>query len=575
MSQSLQTDPEPILCIIGPTAVGKTRVAIDICRQWGAEIVGADASQIYRGLDIGTGKARPDELDGVRHHLIDVVEPDEPFDAATFVRHADSAIAHARQAGARIIVCGGTGLYLRALVHGLCSAPTVTEEIRQAISARIDRGELPQLHEELRAVDPDAAARIAPRDRQRIQRALGVYRTTGETLSAWQQRHRFTNARYDVRYLGLRMPRDELARRIQARVDQMFASGFTQEVSDLLARGHRPDLRSMGALGYRQIALALEGKMTLDEARKRTIIATRQYAKRQMTWFRALDRVEWLRSPIDLDDARPFIERVWGDPVLMHPPRGPIDPSKHRLSPEKTTTQEIPRPMLVAIDGPAGAGKSTVAQKVADRLGFSRIDTGALYRGVALAALRAEIPPESDAGLRDLMSRIDLRFSGAALYLDGHDVSTEIRQPELSAAASRYAAIVTVRDGLLELQRRLGRSGNSVLEGRDIGTVVFPDAEVKIYLTASAEVRAQRRTDELQASGVDVLYETVLADIQTRDNTDTHRAVAALRRAENAQLVDTTHLDIDGAVEACLGFVRAHIERHRPEMTGPRKERPA
>lgn len=216
--------------------------------------------------------------------------------------------------------------------------------------------------------------------------------------------------------------------------------------------------------------------------------------------------------------------------------------------------------MIVAIDGPAGAGKSTVALRVAEQLGCIRLDTGAIYRVVALAATRAGIPESDEAGLAALVAELDVAFERGAVLLSGEDVSQAIRTPEMSGAASRYSAVPTVRAGLLGLQRRVGAASDAVVDGRDIGTVVFPDAEVKIYLTASAEARAERRFKELQGRGDDADLATVLAEIEARDHADSTRAVAPLRQADDATVVDTTHLDLEGAVAACLAVVAAGRE---------------
>ena len=222
-------------------------------------------------------------------------------------------------------------------------------------------------------------------------------------------------------------------------------------------------------------------------------------------------------------------------------------------------------PPRVAIDGPAGAGKSTVAKRLAERLGFLHVDTGALYRTVALAVSRAgaawddeaQIGLVAEAIVRERRIRMERSGDGAMrVVLDGEDVSTAIRTPEMSAGASRVSAIAKVREALMDLQRQTGASGGVVLEGRDIGTVVFPDAEVKLFLTATPEERAQRRYDELVQKGVTTTYAATLEDQIARDKADTERKVAPLRRADDAVLVDSTGRDVDAVIEEMVRVVQ-------------------
>ena len=213
--------------------------------------------------------------------------------------------------------------------------------------------------------------------------------------------------------------------------------------------------------------------------------------------------------------------------------------------------------VIVAIDGPAGAGKSSVAQAVADRLGFCRVDTGAIYRAVTLLALERGIPPEDQPVLGELTRTLDLRFEGGRVFLGDRDVTQDIRSRAVTEAVSPVAAVPEVRAGLLELQRRLGRAHprGAVLEGRDIGTVVFPDAEVKVFLTASDEERARRRHAELAAAGRPDAYDDVLANIRGRDAFDSGRETAPLELAASAVEIDTTDHGFDAVVEMVLALV--------------------
>lgn len=207
--------------------------------------------------------------------------------------------------------------------------------------------------------------------------------------------------------------------------------------------------------------------------------------------------------------------------------------------------------MIIAIDGPAGAGKSTISKQLARQMGFVRVDTGAIYRAVGLAAVRAGLTPEA-ADLGDFVAHLDLRFEGDALLLDDEDVSAAIRTPEISRAASQFAAVPAVRAALLTLQRRIGEGHDAIFDGRDIGTVVFPDAPAKFFLTASVAERARRRHAELVAAGVDQPYAEVEAEIVARDKADSERAVAPLRKADDAVEIDATSRTVDEVVALCL-----------------------
>jgi len=225
--------------------------------------------------------------------------------------------------------------------------------------------------------------------------------------------------------------------------------------------------------------------------------------------------------------------------------------------------EEPKRGFVVAIDGPAGAGKSTVARQLARKLGFSMIDTGAIYRAVALAARRSGVAWDDDEGLRKLLDGgLELAFRDDRVILDGHDVSEAIRTPEISRGSSVVSARPVVREKLLGLQRDLGRGAprGAVLEGRDIGTVVFPEAQVKFFLTASDEARAQRRWTELSEKGLSLTLQDVLADQRRRDKDDTERAIAPLKAAPDAIRIDTTGIDLDAVVERCFQEASARLQ---------------
>src|SRR5437764_3071325 len=284
-----------VLTICGPTASGKTALAVELAEKLGAEIVSADSQQCYRGLDAGTAKPTPQECARAPHHLLDVADPEEQLDAARFVQLADAAIAGIHGRGKRAIVAGGTGLWIRALLRGLIDAPGASPEFRAALREELDALGVPALHERLRAVDPAAAEKIPPNDRVRIERALEVHALSGRPLSELQREHRFATARYDALFWFLDPPREVLHERIEARTRRMFAEGrLRRETEWLLARGATKALK---IIGYGGCAEALR---TGDwaAAEERTNVRTPQYAKRQRTWF-AKDAGAPLEWPFD------------------------------------------------------------------------------------------------------------------------------------------------------------------------------------------------------------------------------------------------------------------------------------
>src|SRR5437588_490025 len=271
-----------VLTICGPTASGKTALAVELAEKLDGEIVSADSQQCYRGLDAGTAKPTPQERARAPHHLLDVADPEEQLDAARFVQLADAAIADIGKRGKRAIVAGGTGLWIRALLRGLLDAPGASPEFRAAVREEFEALGVPALHARLRAVDPAAAARILPNDRVRIERALEVHALSGRPLSELQREHRFAEARYEALIVFLDPPRDVLRGRIEARTRRMFAEGaLKRETEWLLQRGAT---RALRIIGYREMAEALQtGDFAAAEAK--TVARTRQYAKRQRTWF--------------------------------------------------------------------------------------------------------------------------------------------------------------------------------------------------------------------------------------------------------------------------------------------------
>ena len=293
MSSEVHPD-DRLWVVVGPTASGKTSLAIELCEQHDGEIVSADSVQVYRHFEVGTGKPSAEERTRARHHLIDVIEPTEPMDAARFAELAELAIADIRARGKRPIVCGGTFLWVRALIHGLVPAPPADPKLRARHQARVEAVGRAGLHEDLARVDPEAAQRLAPNDFVRVSRALEVYELTSVRMSEWQARHGFKTSRHAARLLGVRREKDELDLRIRARCQAMLAAGWLDEARELLARGYH-DSRPFASVGYKQVALALQKDGPIDHAELELSIfrATRIFARRQRTWLRD-QPIEWL-----------------------------------------------------------------------------------------------------------------------------------------------------------------------------------------------------------------------------------------------------------------------------------------
>ena len=277
--------PGALLVVVGPTASGKTDVAIGAAEALDGEIVSADSVQVYRHFDVGSGKPSASERARAAHHLVDVADPLEPIDAARFVALADRAIADIQARGRRPVVCGGTFLWTRALLFGLADAPAADAALRRALMDEAARDGRAALHARLAAVDPASAARLHPNDFVRVSRALEVFALTGRPQSEGHGAHGFARARHDAVLVAVERPPAELDARIAARVDGWLASGWIDEVRGLVARGYR-DARAMGSVGYRQVAMHVDGQCPEPELAASIVRATRVFARRQRTWLR-------------------------------------------------------------------------------------------------------------------------------------------------------------------------------------------------------------------------------------------------------------------------------------------------
>jgi tRNA dimethylallyltransferase len=302
-----------LVVIAGPTASGKTALAVQLAERLGGEVVSADSQQVYRGFDIGTAKPAAEELARAPHHLISILDARaERMDAARYAARADAAIAEVAARGRVPLIVGGSGLYLRALLHGVMDAPGRDPAFRAALRARAEEVGWPALHAELAEKDPAAAARITPNDRVRIERALELFHATGQPASALRQAHGFLPDRYAFLGLRLEWPRPELFARIDARAAQMFQAGLVEETRALLEAGLH-DAPPMGSIGYAQAQAVLRGAFTLEAAVADVALQTRRYAKRQMTWFKKERGLRPLAPPsgaaLDalVDEVRAFL----------------------------------------------------------------------------------------------------------------------------------------------------------------------------------------------------------------------------------------------------------------------------
>ena len=280
--------------LIGPTASGKTSVGLEVAERAGAEILSLDSMAIYRGMDIGTAKPTAAEQARVPHHLIDLAEPHEAFSTGRYVEAAEAAIADVAGRGRLPLFVGGTALYLKAMTEGLFDGPSADWPLRNRLKAEAAEHGSPALHERLRAVDPAAADRIHPNDLRRIIRALEVHQATGRPISEQQTQFGSPTARYECIVAGLRRDRAELYGRIDRRVDAMFAQGLVDEVRALLASPKGISHAAAQFVGYREVIAHLRGEWTLDDAREKIKTRTRQFAKRQLSWFRHIPGIRWV-----------------------------------------------------------------------------------------------------------------------------------------------------------------------------------------------------------------------------------------------------------------------------------------
>ena len=282
-----------IICIAGPTASGKTALAVELSKEFNGEVVSCDSMQVYKRMDIGTAKPTGDEMQGIPHHMIDVAEPDEDFSVSRYCCMASPIVDDIVARGKTAIIAGGTGLYMDSLIKGNSFAPFPSTGVRERLEAQADEVGMDYMTDWLRRVDPEAAARI--RDRKRILRALEVFLETGETITEHNRRTQLVPPKYSPLWLGLDFePRSALYERIDRRVSIMLEQGLVEEIQNLLSSGIPEKCTAMQAIGYKEFVAALDGRCTIEEAADEVRKSSRRYAKRQLTWFRRNKAMNWL-----------------------------------------------------------------------------------------------------------------------------------------------------------------------------------------------------------------------------------------------------------------------------------------
>jgi len=296
-----------IIVICGPTGIGKTSFAISMAQKFNGEIIGADSMQIYKHMNIGTAKPNTEELKQARHHLVNCVDPKDDFDAGLYVKTADTLIKEITTRGKIPIIAGGTGLYIRALLHGLFRTKPISKTTMSQLTRELEEKGSANLFQKLVKYDPEAAKKIHPNDCFRVLRALEICQTTGQKISDRQKNHNFETLRYQYIKIGLYMDRKELYDRINKRVDMMLNQGLLNEVTRLVKKGYSFDLKAMQSIGYKHMALFLNHALDWEEAVRLFKRDTRRYAKRQFTWFHKDKEMNWL-LPSQFDAAEKLIK---------------------------------------------------------------------------------------------------------------------------------------------------------------------------------------------------------------------------------------------------------------------------
>ena len=307
---------DKIICIVGPTASGKTRLSVELAKALDGEILSCDSMQLYKGMDIGTAKPTQEEKQGIVHHMMDFLDPQEDYSVSRYVEEADRCLQDILARGKTAVIVGGTGLYVDSLIAGREFAPYPQTGRREELTKLAAEQGIDVVWQKLREVDPEAAERIHPANEKRVIRALEIYLETGKTMTEHDRESRSRPPKYEPLWIALEYEnREALYSRIDLRVEEMFQQGLVEEVRSLLSRGIPPTATALQAIGYKELVSYLKGEGSLEEAKAQIQIGSRHYAKRQLTWFRRNEKIHWLRLP-----DRPDFEEVFRQALALVPP---------------------------------------------------------------------------------------------------------------------------------------------------------------------------------------------------------------------------------------------------------------
>ncbi len=522
-----------IICIGGPTAVGKTALAIKLANLYNGEIISCDSIAIYKELDIGSAKPTLEEQKMAIHHQINIVDPDKDYSVYDYVLSTRKIIDDIINRGKLPIIVGGTGLFMKAVLFPYDFSDNSKDLlVRQKYEELAEKNGNLYVYNKLKEIDPESAEKLHPNDVKRVIRALEIYETSGEK--------KVNNSKliplYDYFLIFLNGERKKLYERINLRVEKMLENGLEQEVKNLIKKYNLTEKnQSMQGIGYKEWFDYFNGKITYDQLIYNIKINSRHYAKRQITWFKAMLNVkEYDYNNVDLitKDVYNFIN---GENQMKN--------------------------LVIALDGPAGAGKTTIAKLLSEKLDILYLNTGAIYRALGVKCLKCNLNPddELDALFISNNTNIDVTYENGEqqIYLDDEKLDmNNLHTDIISEYASKISKHIPIRELCVDIQRKIASNISIIVDGRDIGSVVLPNANYKFYLDADVRVRAQRRYNDLVKLDNTVSYDTILQEMKERDYNDMHRQNSPLVVAKDAIVIDSTNLSIEQVVNKVLEYIK-------------------